>query len=59
MSRARDAADADTDTVYACTCGATTPSMDAFVDHVSDAHDALDVAVNSLLDAEVTVRGDD
>lgn len=35
--------------MYECTCGFETSEMDEFVDHVSDAHDALDVAVNTLL----------
>jgi len=31
-----------------CICGVETPSMDAFVDHVSDDHDALAIAVDTL-----------
>ena len=36
-------------TAYRCACDHVFPSMDAFVDHVSDHHDALDIAVESLL----------
>jgi hypothetical protein len=31
-----------------CICGETAASMDAFVDHVSDDHDALSIAVETL-----------
>ena len=34
---------------HTCTCGFETPSMDRFIDHVTDEHDALSVAVNTLL----------
>lgn len=34
---------------HTCTCGETVESMDAFVDHVGDDHDALSVAVETLL----------
>ena len=40
-------------TAYRCACDHVFPSMDAFVDHVSDHHDALDIAVESLLVEEV------
>ena len=35
--------------MHQCTCGFEAPNMDRFVDHVSDEHDAFDVAVNTLL----------
>jgi len=34
---------------HTCTCGHEAESMDAFVDHVADTHDALSVAVETLL----------
>ena len=37
---------------HTCTCGFETPSMDRFVDHVTDEHDALSIAVNTLLTDE-------
>jgi hypothetical protein len=33
---------------HRCTCGYETESMDRFVDHVSDEHDALSIAVETL-----------
>ena len=40
-------------TYYRCECGKTVPTMDRFVDHVTEDHNALDVAVRSLLAEEV------
>ena len=35
---------------HTCTCGYDTESMDRFVDHVTDEHDAVTVAVETLLE---------
>ena len=35
---------------HTCTCGYDTESMDRFVDHVTDDHDAVTVAVETLLE---------
>ena len=35
---------------HTCTCGYDTESMDRFVDHVTDDHDAVTVAVKTLLE---------
>ena len=37
-------------TRHTCTCGHETESMDRFVDHVCDEHDAVTVAVETLLE---------
>ena len=37
---------------HTCTCGHETQSMDRFVDHVTDEHDALSIAVETLLTDE-------
>ena len=33
---------------HTCTCGHETESMDRFIDHVTDEHDALSIAVETL-----------
>ena len=35
-------------TRHTCTCGFETESMDRFIDHVTDEHDALSIAVETL-----------
>jgi hypothetical protein len=35
-----------------CTCGFEAATMDEFVDHVCDRHDALSVAVEALLEGK-------
>ncbi len=42
---------------HTCACGFEAASMGAFVDHVSDEHDAFDIAVNALLAERPSTAG--
>jgi hypothetical protein len=58
MTEATTGGAGDSRTLHRCACGHAVATMDGFVDHVSDAHEALDIAVKSLHDETVTVVDD-